>query len=268
MLLSCSQKAKDDAVLNVGVMSSMDYVPLAVAQEQGLFDKHGVQVNIVKFYSANERDAAFQSGNVDGTIIDYTGAILQKAGGVDLKVTSACNGTFCLVTGANSDAHQLSDLKNKKISVSRNTVIDFCVEKALQSVRISPDSIEKQEINKIPIRFEMMMNGQSDATALPDPFLTIARSKGARSIICMDELDFAVTGILFKNQVIQQKEKEIKAFYQAYNEAGEYLHTHSVESMKSILTKEIGFPESLIGSVILPHYTPAKMPDRKDIEAT
>ncbi|GHT77286.1 thiamine biosynthesis protein [Bacteroidia bacterium] len=245
----------------------MDYVPLAVAQEQGFFDKHGVKVEVQKFYSANDRDAAFQSGNIDGTVIDYTGAILQKAGGVHLKLTSACNATFCLMT-AQPNINQLSDLKNKKIGVSRNTVIDFCVEKALLSAEISPETVEKQEINKIPIRFEMLMKGQSDATALPDPFITIAVSKGAKSIVCMDDLGFAVTGIMFKTASIDRKSDQIKAFYRAYNEAVEYIKNHSVEDIKAILIDDIGFPEPLIGQVKLPGYTLAQMPKAADIQST
>lgn len=264
---ACKQQNKQVNVLKIGVMSSMDYVPLAVAQEQGFFDKHGVHVEILKFYSANDRDAAFQSGNIDGTVIDYTGAILQRAGGVDLKLTSACNATFCLMT-AQPEIHQISDLQNKKIGVSRNTVIDFCVEKAMLSAGISPGQIEKQEINKIPIRFEMMMKGESDATALPDPFITIAASKGARTLVCINDLGFAVTGIMFKTMALNQKFDQVKAFYAAYNEAVEYIENHSIEDIKPILVNDIGFPEPLIGRVKLPDYTPAQMPEIKDIQAT
>ncbi|MDR0733500.1 MAG: ABC transporter substrate-binding protein [Dysgonamonadaceae bacterium] len=261
---SCKQSKNEPQPLKVGVMSSMDYVPLAVAREKGLFEKYGAKVELQKFYSANERDAAFQSGNIDGTVIDYTGAILQKAGGVDLKITSACNATFCLMT-ADTTIRQIDDLKGKTVSVARNTVIDFCVEMALQSAGISVDEIEKQEINKIPIRLEMLLNGKSAATALPDPFISIATMKGAHSIVCMENLGYAVTGIMFKTAEIERKTAEIKAFYAAYNEAVDYIKSHPIEDIQSILKDDIGFPEPLLSSVRLPDYTHAGMPQEKDV---
>ena len=265
---SCRQASKSDDVLKVGVMSSMDFVPLAVAREKGLFDKHQVKVDIQKFYSANDRDAAFQSGNIDGTVIDYTGAVLQKAGGIDLKITSACNAPFCIMTGPESYIYKVEDLQGKKIAVSRNTVIDFCVETALMSVEVPVQQIEKQEINKIPIRLEMMLNGQTDATALPDPFISIAQSRGARTIVCMNDLGYATTGIVFKTQTIEEKSEQLKAFYLAYNEAVEYIKSHTIEDIREILINDIGFPPPLVNSVVLPDYTAAAMPSEKDIQAT
>ncbi len=265
-LISCQQNKKQEEKLVLGVMSSMDFVPVAVAKQMGYFDKYAVNVSIEKFYSANERDAAFQSGSIDGTVIDYTGAILQKSGGIDLKLTSACNAPFCIMSGPQSNIKQLSDLKNKRIAVSQNTVIDFCMDMALQSVQISPQEVEKQEINKIPVRFEMMMNGKTDATALPDPFITIAKNAGANPIITMQDLGYAVTGIMFKNDVIKNKEKQIQAFYKAYNEAVDYIHSHTVEDIRQILIKEVGFPEELIAKVQLPSYTHAQIPSEKDLQ--
>lgn len=266
-ILFTSCKQAENETLHVGVMSSMDFVPLAVAQQKGFFDKHNVKVNIQKFYSANDRDAAFQSGNLDGTVLDFTGAILQKAGGVDLKITSACNAPFCIMTGPRSAVGSIGELKGKKVAVSRNTVIDFCIEMALKSSGLNAGDVEKQEINKIPIRLEMMMSGQTDATALPDPFISIALSKGACKIVCMDSLGYATTGIVFKTKAIQEKTRQLESFYRAYNDAVEYIQSHSIQEIYPILMQDAGFPESLLDSVQLPAYTRASMPEAKDLAA-
>ncbi len=273
MFQSCKQKAISDASievesLRVGAMSSMDFVPIAVAKKMNFFEQNGVDVSIEKFYSANDRDAAFHSGNIDGTVIDYTGAILQIAGGIPLKLTSACNAPFAIVSSPKSNIKSVEELKGNTIAVSRNTVIDFCIDMALLSKGLSEADVKKTEINKIPLRLEMMMKGDVQATALPDPFITIATENGCSVITDMSQLGYQVTGIIFSQKSIDSKKDAIKAFYKSYNQAVEYIKTHSIEDIKDILISEIGFPENLIEKVKLPDYTLAQSPNSEDIRIT
>ncbi len=268
LMAACDSPAPENSYeLKIGAMSSMDFLPLVVARDEGIFEKHGLKVKIVKFYSANDRDAALQSGNIDGTVTDYTGAVLQKAGGLDVKITSACNARFCVMTGPESGISGLPGLEGRKVAVSRNTVIDFCIEKALESAGLPASAVEKQEINKIPVRFEMLLSGQTDATALPDPFITIAASKGASALACMEDLDYAVTGFVFLSATLRDHPAELKAFYRAYNEAVERITAGAVPGLKAMLVQDMGFPEPLAGNVNLPRYSKAGMPREKDIKA-
>lgn len=261
----CNDKNPQNETLNLGVMSSMDYLPLAVAQREGYFEKDGLNIKIQKFYSANERDAAFQSGNVDGVVIDYTGAVLQKAGGIDLKLTSKCDAPFYVV--ANNSIDSLPQLKSKKVAVSQNTVIDYCVDMALKSVGLTASDIDKVEINKIPLRFEMLQNNKIDATGLPNPFALMAEKEGSKIISSNAKLGLSITGIIFSGKAIESKSDMISKMYSAYNQGVDYLKTHPIEDVKDILIKDLGFREDIIANTILPDYTKAAMPTDKDIQS-
>lgn len=270
-LSSCSsgkkQENSDIPTLTIGVMSSMDYLPLAVAQREGYFDKHNVNVKIQKFVSANERDIAFQSGTVDGGVTDYTSAALLSAGGFDMKLTSKCQAPFYIVASAGSGINDLQSLKGQKIAVSQNTVIDFCVDMALESVGLSPKDVEKVEINKIPTRFEMLRNNKIDATGLPNPFALIAKNEGGKLLVSMDSLGYTVTGIVFSQKSIESNSEAIKRMYAAYNDGVAYLNSHSVGDIQDILVKDLMFPENIAAQVTLPEYVNAQAvkADDKDI---
>lgn len=268
---SCSRSSKNkssDLTLKLGVMSSMDYLPLAVAQREGYFEKVGLDIKLQKFYSANDRDAAFQSGNIDGSIIDYTGAILQKSGGIDLKLTSKCDAPFYIVAGNQSNINTLVDLKGKQIAVSRNTVIDFITDMALKSVGLTDTDVKKVEINKIPVRFEMLRNNKVDATGLPNPFALMAENAGDKILTSNNDLGFSITGIVFHQKVISEKSVLITKMYEAYNMGVDYLKSHSPEDVKDILIKELGFTEDIILKTQLPEYTHAQLSNDSDISAT
>jgi NitT/TauT family transport system substrate-binding protein len=264
LLFSCTKKTNDET-LTLGVMSSMDYLPLAVAADKGYLEEIGLKLNIKKFFSAVERDAAFQSGNIDGTVIDYTGAVLQKAGGIDLKLVSACDAPFYIAVGKNTGIKDISGLKGKKVAVSQNTVIDYCVDKALAHAGLFPADIEKVEINRIPLRFEMLDNGKIDATALPEPFASKARGTGNTIITSNAELGFSITGIMFTDKAIKEKRELIKLLYKGYNMGAEYIRSHSVEDIRNALVNDMGFAEEDIAGAIIPAYTNARMPAEDDI---
>lgn len=271
LLSSCSSGKKQGGselpVISIGVMSSMDYLPLAVAQREGYFTKHGVDVKIQKFMSAHERDMAFQSGTVDGGVTDYTSAALLSAGGFDMKLTSKCQAPFYIVASAGSGVNSLSELKGKKIAVSQNTVIDFCVDMALESVGLTSKDVEKVEINKIPTRFEMLRNNKIDATGLPNPFAFIAKNDGGKLLVSMDSLGYTITGIVFSQKTIDERSDAIKKMYAAYNDGVAYLNSHTVADIQDILVKDLMFPENIAAQVTISSYRNAEpvKADDKDI---
>lgn len=266
LVVSCTSTKKEskNMTLDMGVMSSMDYLPIAVAQANGYFENEGLTINLQKFFSANDRDAAIQSGNLDGSILDYTGGAVQRAGGVEIYFTSQCDGTFELIAGKNINQ---ADLKGKNFAVARNTVVDFCTDIVLQNAGVAQSDVVKSEINKIPLRLEMLRNGKIDMTVLPDPFATIAKADGFPKVTSLKEQGYQVTGIVFTKNAIETKVDAINAFYKAYNQAVADLQSKPASDFKDILASEIGFPEPLAANVEIPDYQPAKLPAVKDLEA-
>lgn len=268
VLFSCTngKKTEQNQTLQFGVMASMDYVPVAVAKAKGYFEAEGVEVNLQKFFSANDRDAAIQSGNLDGSIIDYTGAAIQKAGGVQLFFTSQCDGTFELIAGKHLQAASDNVLEGKNFAIARNTVIDFCTDMVLKNANINQNQVTKSEINKIPLRLEMLRNEKIDLTVLPDPFATMAKADGKKAITSMKEMGLHVTGIVFMQSALENKKSAIQAFYRAYNRAITDLQQLPISDFRDILIAEIGFPEQLADQVQLPDYQPAKVPQATDLQ--
>lgn len=252
--------------LRLGAMSSMDYIPFVVANKTGIYDSLGLDLEIVKFFSANDRDAAFQSGNIDGTVIDYTGAILQQANGIPLKLVMKNDGFFYFIAAKESNVNTLADLKGTNIAVSRNTVIDYSTDQFLNKANLTEKEVNKPEINKIPLRLEMLQNNKIEATVLPDPFASIALNNGHHSIITTKDLGISITGTMFTQKAIDNKAKEIEVLILGYNAAIQYMKEQPLSVWGHILTQDAGVPEALITSIQLPDYEKASLPQTKDIK--
>lgn len=254
--------------LRIGAMSSMDYLPYVVACDKGIYDSLGVDVEIVKFFSANDRDAAFQSGNVDGTVIDLTGAVMQQAAGTDLKVVMKHDGVFTLVARGDAGIESVAGLKGRNVAVSRNTVIEYSTDKMLQQAGIDPAGVVKTEVNKIPLRLEMLRSGQTDACILPDPFATMALADGGVSLGTTGDAGISVTATVLTGDALRNKAEAVSLLVEGYNLAVEYMRTHPVEQWQDIIVKDAGVPEALLPSVSLPEYMPAALPSADDVQST
>ena len=266
VLCACGgrRQSTDTCILNFGVMSSLEYLPVAVAIGNGYFAEEGVEVKLQKFFSANDRDAALQSGKLDGCILDYTGAALQRAGGVGISLTSQCNGSFELIAG--KDVLPTDDFEGKRIAVSHNTVIDFCTDMLLESMNINVSKVQRVEINKIPLRLEMLNNAKVDFSVLPQPFAAIACSEGNQVAIRIESLGYNVTGIVFTHKAIEERKEAIKAFYRAYNRAIDYLNDKPMDDFVKILIGEVGFTEKSLSYLHLPVFSRAQSPKTTDLE--
>ncbi len=270
LCVSCQGKKEGKeaqlAPLKLGAMSSLDYIPYVVAEELGYTDSLGLDLEIVKFFSANDRDAAFRSEQVDGTVIDYTGAMIQHAAGMPLSIVAKHDGYFEMM--ASADVENMQDLKGKRVSVSRNTVIEYATDKMLEATGLSVEEVEKPEVNKIPLRMEMMVAGELEASVFPDPFITISKSKGFHSLSSTRDLGISVTGTIFNQKALGEKKASIQVLLVAYNLAVDYINSHPKEDWANILVKDAGIPEALVNNVVLPQYTHASLPSEKDLNET
>lgn len=270
LLPSCKKENKEEqtalASLKVGAMSSLDYLPYVIAEKMGYTDSLGLDLEIVKFFSANDRDAAFRSGQLDGTVIDYTGAAIQQAAGLPLAIVVKHDGYFELM--AQPTMESVADLKGKQVSVSRNTVIEYATDKMLEAGGLAEADVEKPEINKIPLRMEMMVSKQIDASVFPDPFITISKAQGFVVLSSTRDLGISVTGTMFTEKALTEKGESIRALLKAYNLGVDYLNSHDRQEWVEVLINDAGVPAELADKVVLPNYTHATLPSEKDLSET
>lgn len=274
LLSACTNRGKSAATalqqeqfetLNLGVMSSMDGFPFIIAQRQGIYDSLGIEVNIIRFHSAKDRDASFQSGQIDGAVTDYLSAAVLQAHHTPLKIILRNNSYFCFIVSKQSGINAQEQLRTKNIAVSRNTVTEYATDLLLDRAGIATTDVNKPEIGSIPLRLQLLGYGQIDATFLPDPLASIAMVFECKSLISTRELGVNLTGTAFSQKALDAKSEQIRRLVTAYNLAVEYIQAHPQNEWKQVLTEEFGVPEALTGLIALPAYERATRPAEADI---
>ena len=170
--------------MRIGTMQTEDALPFWIAQQEGLYDAEGVSVDIVTFQSAQELSAAFASGDIDAAMTDVQTAATLKASGTDVSLAwvtlgaDASQGRFGIMTSPESGITSLADLAGTPIGVGSNTVPEYVMDRLMEKAGVPDDQIVKEEIKKLPVRFESMTNNQVAAAALPGSLLALGESSG------------------------------------------------------------------------------------------
>lgn len=250
--------------LTVGVLPDVDSIPLIIADNNCYFKDGNLNVRIESFKSAVERDAALQTGRIDGAVSDILAAAFAKEGGFDVRITSGTDGSYKLLVGKDSGITDISGLKGKSVAISKNTIIEYATDRMIGTAGLSGEDLDKQAIPQIPTRLEMLQNGKIDAATLPEPLASVAVKNGAILLNSSDKLGINPGVILFTAKAANDKSNEIKAFYKAYDKAVDYLASEDKSNYIDVLIEKAGFPPEVKDTIKLPSYKKASLPSEDD----
>ncbi len=97
----CGKEQDGDGYLKIGLTPAVDAIPYIIAGDRGIFRKYGLDVKLEVFKSAKDRDAAFQSSDIDGVLCDTVAVCLYRNAGFNVKITGVTDGDFMLVATGN-----------------------------------------------------------------------------------------------------------------------------------------------------------------------
>ncbi len=258
--------AAPPAELRVGVLPDADSLPLQVADAEGLFALQGLNVRLVPFKTALERDAALQSGAVDGVVSDLLAAALATQGGFELRVTSLTDGRYGIVTAPGSTLSKASDLAGVEVGISTNTIIQFAVDSLLSKAGIPAAEIKGLAVPKIPVRMELLLSGALKAACLPEPLLSAAQVRGATLVASSDDAGLRAGVLLFTKKALDSRLPDIKAFYRAYAAAAAAINANEAK-YRTFLVEKAGFPAEVKDSYRFVKYAKPRLPAEADVKA-
>lgn len=259
--------------LKIGQIPTIDGLPFWVADQKGYYTAEGVNVELVTFKSANERDAAIMSGAIDGMLADLISSSTLVGSGTKVNVTSLAlgatkeEGPIAIVAAPNSGITDLTQLKGKSLGISTNSMMHLVADKLLQEAGVNPADVTYANTPNIPVRFETLMSGQLQAAVLPDPLLSLALAKGAK-LLASDvnaKVNLTQSVITFRTQAIQEKADGITRFFKAYNKAVADIKADP-NSFKDVLVKQANLPQEIVSSFQVIPFSPAQAPKQEDVE--
>ncbi len=99
--------------LKIGLLRIDDSLPFYIAEQEGLFEKYGVEWELIGFSSGKDQSIALESGELDGLMTDMVVQGLLKKSGTEIKTVAMALGAVpeegrFLVVAATGKRHLLS----------------------------------------------------------------------------------------------------------------------------------------------------------------
>ena len=254
--------------LTVGTLATEDILPLWVAQAEGLFAEKGLNVEIVPFQSATELIAGVASGEVALAMTDIMVTASMFASGVDVQMqwvtlgTEPDQGRFGIMVGPNSDVQKLADLAGVPIGVGSNTILEYVMDKLMESAGVPQDKIVVEELQKLPVRYQAMASGDVAAAALPGTLLALGEANGCK-LIADDTKgeNLSQSVMVVRGDLLSDSESvaQVEALEDVWDEAAKLVNANP-EKYRTVLVENANLPAEIADTYPISTYPTVQLP--------
>jgi NitT/TauT family transport system substrate-binding protein len=237
-----------------------------VAQQEGLFEKHNIDVELIPVGSAAERDQVIVAGQADGMINETISTLLYNKDQPQVQIVRFARtatptaSQYSILAAPQSGIKTVQDLSGVEIGVSQGTVIEYITNRLLEAEGLSTDEIKTIAVPKIADRMALLASGELKAATLPDPLSSLAIQQGAPVVI--DDTkhpEYGYSTYAFVNKFIGENPEAVRGFLAAIEEA---INTINADPTKwtNLLSEQKLVPAPLIESYKIPPFPKASVP--------
>ncbi len=257
---------KDSLAFKVGVMPTLDGLPIFVAHERGIFDTLGVDVRLKLFRAQMDCDTALVGGSVQGSVTDLVRAERLQQHGTPLVYKIATESYWQLVTNRKQRITKLSDLSDKMIAMARYSVSDMMATQAINTGKLKNPAF-KVQVNDVLIRQSMLQNNEMDALILTEPQATMARLYKHPVLLDTRDEDWHMGVVAFRSKDIatEHRSHQLDLFLKAYNVACDSLRKYGISHYASIIEKYCKADMRTVKALPKTDFPHAHAPRQKDI---
>jgi len=220
-----------------------DYT-LLLAQQMGLFQRYGVNVEPVLYDSYSQARADMVAEVIDGGIFPI-GDLLLMASKTDLQgVFVSDNGGIAAVVAA-AEIGNVRDLRGKRIGVTLHTSSEMFISYMLETAGLTSRDVTLIEMKPqdVPASIPEVV----DAGFVVEPYTSQAMRQGLRLLYSSERYGSLLPNlIVFRQRVVQEQPQRVRAFVRAWNEAAAYRIAHPQEA-SAILEQVTGRPARELG---------------------
>ena len=204
--------------VRLGFSAWPGWFPWQVAQEQGLFAKNNVEVDLKYFDSYTDSLNALTTGNLDANSQTLNDTLSSVSGGAKQTIVlindnSTGNDQIIAKAGINS----VADLKGRKVAAEQGTVDHYLLLLALKKAGLTESDVEFTALTT-DAAAAAFVAGKVDAVGVFAPFTTTALElAGSKAIATSKDFPGAIPDTLsFDSEFVAKHPEQVQAVVQTW----------------------------------------------------
>jgi NitT/TauT family transport system substrate-binding protein len=227
--------------ITLGFSASPGWLPWQVAQDQDLFAKHGLNVDLKYFDNYTDSLIALQTGALDAnsqTLGDTLNSLSAGAKETIVLVNDNSTGNDKVI--ARDGITSVADLKGRKIAVEQGTVDHYLLLLALAQA-----GLRQADVTLEPLPREAgaaaFADGKVDAVCLSAPYTTKALQRiGSHAISTSAEFPGAIpTHLVVRPSLIQDHPEQVQALLDTWFDTLKWIKDHK-EAALDVMARQGG----------------------------
>jgi NitT/TauT family transport system substrate-binding protein len=241
-LSACTEApAATSTKITIGFSAWPGWFPWQVAQEQGLFAKNGVEVELKYFDSYTDSLNALSTGAIDANSQTLNDTLASVSGGAKqtiVLVNDNSTGNDKII--ARDGITSVADLRGKKVAVEQGTVDHYLLLLALNEAKLT-----EKDIELIPMptadAAAAFVAGRVDAVGVFAPSTTTALQRpGSRAISSSAEFPGAIPDhLVVKSELVRDRPQAVQGLVNAWFETLTWIKNNK-DAANEIMAKRAG----------------------------
>ena len=250
--------------LRMGILPVIDTLPLQVGVTEGYFKAEHLDVELISFASAMERNTAMQSGQLDGFFGDMPATLLLVKNKIPVRFLTISYATdkkqrmFGLMLSPQSPRAREKD--NITVAISKASIIEYLLDRFRQLPETHTMPLEAVEIKRMPLRLQMLLTGKIDAALLPEPMASLAETRGAKPIVTDQGLDMPLTVLNIHTDKSHVAASFLRAYARSVNAVNQ-----TPKKYRTLMTKTCRIPVDLVDTFPMYRYPAPRIPTKDEV---
>lgn len=222
--------------LRVGMNNWPGYAIALYAKDRGLFEKRGLNVELVRFNNQQDNIRATLRESLDASFVPLWEAMQVDPGNdrpAYLMAADISYGSDGIV--ARSEVKSIADLRGKTVGAKLGTVSHLILLEALKSQNLQPQDVEIKDVSN-DTAVQLLKDGQIDAAVVWEPVLgqTAQEIQGSIIFTTKDVDSLVIDGLATRASFANEHQAELTQFILAWFDA-----IHTVETQPDAVFENV-----------------------------